>query len=111
MSMTPRLQSSKQRYTARYATGLVTVIELRHHSLKASTIWSWSFPLAVAVSKSSARDRNSTPLRCCQEVDKTCQWGVEGQRKCPRQWFRRSVPETSWQQAGRVSADGFWRDL
>ena len=38
-----------------------SLIEFRHHSLKASTIWSWSLPLAVAVSKSSARDRNSTP--------------------------------------------------
>ena len=28
---------------------------------------------------------------------------VIGQRKCPRQLFRRSVPETGWQQAGRVS--------
>ena len=34
-----------------------SLIEFRHHSLKASTIESWSFPLAVAVSKSSARDR------------------------------------------------------
>ena len=36
---------------------------------------------------------------------------IIGQRKCPRQLFRRSVPETGWQQAGRVSEDGFWRDL
>ena len=40
-----------------------SLIEFRHHSLKASTIASWSLPVAVvvAVSKSSARDRNSTP--------------------------------------------------
>ena len=38
-----------------------SLIEFRHHSLKASTIWSCSLPLAVAVSKSTARDRNSTP--------------------------------------------------
>ena len=41
-----------------------SLIELRHHSLKASTIVSWSLPVAVAVSKSSDRDRNSTPARC-----------------------------------------------
>ena len=28
---------------------------------------------------------------------------VIGQRKCPRQMFRGCVPETGWQQAGRVS--------
>ena len=38
-----------------------SLMEFRHHSLKASTIWSWSLPVAVEVSKSSARDRNSTP--------------------------------------------------
>ena len=38
-----------------------SLIEFRHHSLKASTIWSWSLPVDVAVSKSSDRDRNSTP--------------------------------------------------
>ena len=38
-----------------------SLIEFRHHSLKASTITSWSLPVDVAVSKSSARDRNSTP--------------------------------------------------
>ena len=32
--------------------------------LKASTMESWSLPVDVAVSKSSARDRNSTPARC-----------------------------------------------
>ena len=41
-----------------------SLIEFRHYSLKASTIASWSLPLAVAVSKSSDRDRNSTPARC-----------------------------------------------
>ena len=41
-----------------------SLIEFRHHSLKASTIESWSRPLAVDVSKSSDRDRNSTPARC-----------------------------------------------
>ena len=52
-------------------------------------------------------------------VDKTCQWGgakcttreVIGQRKCPGRLFGRSVTEAGWQQAGRVSEDGFWRDL
>ena len=41
-----------------------SLIEFRHHSLKASTIVSWSLPVAVDVSKSSDRDRNSTPARC-----------------------------------------------
>ena len=41
-----------------------SLIEFRHHSLKASTIESWSLPVDVAVSRSSARDRNSTPARC-----------------------------------------------
>ena len=40
-----------------------SLIEFRHHSLKASTIASWSLPVAVEVSKSSDRDRNSTPAR------------------------------------------------
>ena len=44
--------------------------EFRHHSLKASTIVSWSLPVAVAVSKSSDRDRNSTPARCRPSI--TC---------------------------------------
>ena len=47
-----------------------SLMEFRHRSLKASTIWSWSLPLAVAVSKSSARDRNSMPLRCRSSI--TC---------------------------------------
>ena len=41
-----------------------SLIEFLHHSLKASTIESWSLPVDVAVSKSSARARNSTPARC-----------------------------------------------
>ena len=45
-------------------------IEFRHHSLKASTIVSWSLPVAVAVLKSSDRDRNSTPARCRPSI--TC---------------------------------------
>ena len=40
-----------------------SLIEFRHYSLKASTIESWSWPLAVDVSNSSDRDRNSTPAR------------------------------------------------
>ena len=32
-----------------------SLMEFRHHTLKANTIWSWSLPLAVAVSKSSDR--------------------------------------------------------
>ena len=40
------------------------LIEFRRHPLRASTIESWSLLLDVAVSKSSARDRNSTPARC-----------------------------------------------
>ena len=47
-----------------------SLIEFRHHSLKASTIASWSLPVAVAVSKSSARDRNSTPAWCRPSI--TC---------------------------------------
>ena len=46
------------------------------------------------------------PLRDAETVkgvDKTYQWGVEGQRKCPRQLFGRSVTGAGWQQAGRVS--------
>ena len=47
-----------------------SLIEFRHHSLKASTIESWSLPVDVAVSKSSARDRNSTPAWCRPSI--TC---------------------------------------
>ena len=45
-----------------------SLIEFRHHSLKASTIVSWSLPVAVA--NSSDRDRNSTPARCRPSI--TC---------------------------------------
>ena len=38
-----------------------SLIEFRRHSLKASTIESWSLPVDVAVSKSSARDRDTIP--------------------------------------------------
>ena len=44
--------------------------EFHHHSLKASTIASWSLPVGVAVSKSSDRDRNSTPALCRPSI--TC---------------------------------------
>ena len=47
-----------------------SLIEFRHHSLKASTIESWSLPVDVAASKSSDRDRNSTPARCRPSI--TC---------------------------------------
>ena len=47
-----------------------SLIKFRHHSLKASTIWSWSLPLAVAVSKSSDRERNSTLAWCRPSI--TC---------------------------------------
>ena len=47
-----------------------SLIEFHHHSLKASTTESWSLPVDVAVSKSSARDRNSTPARCRPSI--TC---------------------------------------
>ena len=47
-----------------------SLIEFRHHSLKASTIESWSLPVAVDMSKSSDRDRNSTPARCRPSI--TC---------------------------------------
>ena len=47
----------------RLAATVRSLIEFRHHSLKASTIERWSRPLAVDVSKSSDRDRNSTPAR------------------------------------------------
>ena len=33
---------------------------------------------------------------------------VISQRNCPRQLFGTSVTEAGWQQAGRVSEDGFW---
>ena len=47
-----------------------SLIEFRHHSLKASTIESWSLPVGVEVSKSSASDRNSTPAWCRPSI--TC---------------------------------------
>ena len=47
-----------------------SLIEFRRHSLEASTIESWSLPVAVAVSKSYARDRNSTPAWCRPSI--TC---------------------------------------
>ena len=40
-----------------------SLIEFRHHSLKASTMASWSLPVAVDVLKSSDSGRNSTPAR------------------------------------------------
>ena len=40
------------------------------NSLKASTVESGGLPVGVAVSKSSAKDRNSTPLRCRPSI--TC---------------------------------------
>ena len=42
----------------------LSLIEFRHHSLKASTIRSRISPLAETVSKSSARDRNFKPAWC-----------------------------------------------
>ena len=36
---------------------------------------------------------------------------VISQRNCPRQLFGTSVTEAGWRQVGRVSEDGFWRDL
>ena len=60
-----------------------SLIELRHHSLKASTIESWSLPVDVAVSKSSYRDRNSTPIRC--RPSGLCRHGsVPGERRTLR---------------------------
>ena len=50
-----------------------SLIEFRHHSLKASTIASWSRSVDVAVSKSSARDRNSTPARCRPSITRSPQ--------------------------------------
>ena len=47
-----------------------SLIEFRDNSLKASTIASWSLPVDVEVSKSSARDRNSTPAWCRTSI--TC---------------------------------------
>ena len=46
------------------------VVDAEHHSLKASTIESWSRPLAVDVSNSSDRDRNSTLAWCRPSI--TC---------------------------------------
>ena len=49
-----------------------SLIEFRHHSLKASTIesWSWSWPLDVDVSNSSDRDRDSSSTLCRPSI--TC---------------------------------------
>ena len=46
-----------------------SLIEFCHHSLKTSTIASWSLPVDVAVSKSSDSDRNSTPGRCRPSIN------------------------------------------
>ena len=62
-----------KRPSARARAWLATersLIEFRDHSLKASTIENWSRPVAVGLSKSSDRDRNSTPARCRASI--TC---------------------------------------
>ena len=55
----------------------------------------------------------SMTLRCWATgaVESCTTREVIGQRKCPRQLFGRSVTEAGWQQAERVSEDGFRRDL
>ena len=57
-------------YAYAYPATERSLIEFRHHSLKASTIESWSLPVDVAVSKSSDRERNSIPARCRPSI--TC---------------------------------------
>ena len=47
-----------------------SLIEFRHHSLKANTTASCSLPVDVDVSKSSDRDRNFPPTRCRPSI--TC---------------------------------------
>ncbi len=64
-------------------------------------------------------DQGLLSFKSSEGVGKTCHWGgaklyhlgVIGQHKCPNQLFGRRVPETGWQQAGRVNEDGFWCDL
>ena len=51
----------------------VPLIGFPHHSLKASTLESWSRPLAVVVSKSSDRDRNSIRTLCRSSITRNSQ--------------------------------------
>ena len=60
----PEKRPSARAFAFAWPATVRSLIEFRHHSLKASTIESWSRPLAVDVSKSSDRDRNSTPILC-----------------------------------------------
>ena len=58
----------------------------------------------VCVSRASTKHASGAEQKCTSRE-------VIGQRKCPGQLFGRSVTEAGWQQAGRVSEAGFWRDL
>ena len=60
--------------------------------------------LIVLLSRASTKHASGAEQKCTTRE-------VIGQRKCPGQLFGRSVTEAGWQQAGRVSEDGFWRDL
>ena len=72
----------------------------------------YNFPNLARVTWESYPDRNTvSPHTGNLQVHSCTPAVVEGQRKCPRQLFGRSVTEAGWQQAGRVSEDGFWRDL
>ena len=61
----------------------------------------------------SLTNRLSRAMGCwASGAEQKCTTGeVIRQRNCPRQLFGTSVTEAGWQQAGRVSEDGFWRDL
>ena len=66
-----------------------SLIEFRHHSLKASTIERWSRLVAVHVSKSSDRNRNSAPILArpsitCSPQVSPVSGGVKVDRVCGR---------------------------
>ena len=76
----------------------------RHHCGR-----QWPQPLLLQhpvnrLSRASTKHTSGAEQKCTTRE-------VIGQRKCPRQLFGRSVTEAGWQQAGRVSENGFWRDL
>ena len=56
-----------------------SLMEFRHHSLKASTTASCSLPVDVDVSKSSDRNRDFTSARCSRQVS-TVSGGDKGDR-------------------------------
>ena len=60
--------------------------------------------ILILVSRASTKHASGAEQKCISRE-------IIGQRKCPGQLFGRSVTEAGWQRAGRVSEDGFWRDL